>query len=97
MNGVPATSFPLHLSEVDIVPGQPTLWKCRPADGNGLLPAKETWIVVKHPGLLRGSTSLAIAAGRLALNPIADGMEVLLKGATPPARLRLSADPPGQR
>jgi hypothetical protein len=40
---------------------------------------------------LRGSTSLGIAAGRLALNPIADGMELLLKGATPPARLRLSA------
>jgi hypothetical protein len=91
MTGAPTTSFRLRLSEVDIGPGQPTLWTCRPVDGNGPPPPEETWVVVKHAGLLRGSTPVAIAAGRLALNPIANGMEVLLKGATPPARLRLSA------
>ena len=91
MNGVPTTSFPLRLSEVDVGPGQPTLWTCHPVEGNGPPPAEETWVVVKHPRLLRGSTPVAIAAGRLALNPLADGMEVLLKGVTPPARLRLSA------
>ena len=35
---------------------------------------------------------MPIAAGRLALNPIADGMEVLLKGAIPPATLRLTVE-----
>jgi hypothetical protein len=92
MNAVPTTSFPLRLSEVDTGPGQPAIWTCRPLDGDSQPPDEETWIIVKHPGLLRGSTPVPIAAGRLALNPIADGMEVLLKGATPPARLRLSAD-----
>jgi hypothetical protein len=91
MSGVPTTSFPLRLSEVDIGPDQPKLWTCHPTSEKELPPPEETWIVVKHSGLLRGSTSLAIAAGRLALNPIAEGMEVFLKGATPPARLRLTA------
>jgi hypothetical protein len=91
-SATPTTPFTLSLDESSVGPGQPTLWTCRPADGNGPPPAEDTWIVVKHPGLLRGSTPVSIAAGRLALNPIADGMEVLLKGATPPARLRLSAD-----
>jgi hypothetical protein len=42
--------------------------------------------------LRRGPTPLPIAAGRLALNPIAGGMEVLLKGAIPPATLRLTSE-----
>jgi hypothetical protein len=92
MSGVPEAAFPLRLSEADIGPGHPTEWTCRPVDGNGSMPAEDAWVIVRHPGLLRGSTPMPIAAGRLALNPLADGMEVLLKGVIPPARLRLTAE-----
>jgi hypothetical protein len=56
------------------------------------MPPEGTWVLLRSDGVRRGTTPLAIAAGRLALNPIADGMEVLLKGAIPPATLRLSTE-----
>jgi hypothetical protein len=92
ISGLPESAFPLRLSEADIGPGQPTAWTCRPIDGNASLPKEDTWVVIRDAGLLRGSMPVPIAAGRLALNPIAGGMEVLLKGAIPPARLRLSQE-----
>jgi hypothetical protein len=68
------------------------MWTCRALAASEARPAEDAWVIVRHPHLLRGSMPLTIAAGRLALNPIGDGMEVLLKGAVPPARLRLTTE-----
>ena len=54
--------------------------------GHGAHAAIERELADEAPALF------PIAAGRLALNPIAEGMEILLKGAAPPARLRLTAE-----
>jgi hypothetical protein len=90
--GLPAGPFTLRLSEADIGPGQPKDWTCRPLSDAEPMPDEGTWVLLRDDGLRRGTTPLPIAAGRLAFNPIAGGTEVLLKGAVPPAALRLTAE-----
>jgi hypothetical protein len=89
---LPPGTFPLRLTEADIGPGQARDWACQPLTDGEPLPPEGTWVLLRSEALRRGPTPLSIAAGRLALNPIADGMEVLLKGAIPPATLRLTAE-----
>jgi hypothetical protein len=92
LTALPPGTFPLRLTEADIGPGQARDWTCKPLTDGEPLPPEGTWVLLRSEALRRGPTPLSIAAGRLALNPIADGMEVLLKGAIPPATLRLTAE-----
>jgi hypothetical protein len=92
LTALPDGPFPLRLTEADLGPGQPVDWTCQPLTDGEPMPPEGTWVLLRSDGLRRGPTPLAIAAGRLALNPIAGGMEVMLKGAIPPATLRLTAE-----
>lgn len=89
---LPSDPFPLRLTEADVGRGQPTDWICHPLTAGDPLPPEDTWVLIRAAGLRRGSTPLTIAVGRLNLNPIDGGMEVILKGAIPPATLRLAAE-----
>lgn len=91
-SSTPSEPFVLSLDVSSIGTGQPTLWRCTPLGPDAAFPAEGTRVLLRDDGLRRGSAPLPIAAGRLALNPIAGGMEVLLKGVIPPAVLRLTSD-----
>ena len=91
-HGCPTAPFTVRLSDADVGAGQPSEWHSRPFTDREPTPPEGSWVIVKHDGLRRGSSTPGIAAGRLAFNPIAGGMEVLLKGAIPPAVLRLTTE-----
>jgi hypothetical protein len=88
----PSTPFPLKLPPIEIGPEHPSIWVCHPLGDGQPTPEEGAWVLVRHEELRRGASSPGIAAGQLALNPLAEGMEVLLKGMIPPARLRLTTE-----
>jgi hypothetical protein len=91
-SGCPAIPFPLKLADADVGAGRAGNWLCSPLTDGDPMPAEGSWVLVRHDRLRRGPTQPGIAVGQLSLNPVSDGMEVLLKGAIPPAQLRLSAE-----
>jgi hypothetical protein len=85
---MPSEEFELELSESEIGKGQATRWRCRPTPGEKV--AEGTMVLLRHERLKRGNATVGIAVGRLSVNRLKDGVEVMIKGVIPPAVVRLT-------
>jgi len=88
-------SFKLMLEESEAAGGIERHWKGKLlGDGDGL-PETAAWVLVRHPDLKRGNTSVPVALGKLTYQELKDGstkqkvMVVTLRGPVPPAQVRV--------
>jgi hypothetical protein len=88
-------SFKLVLEEAEAGNGIECRWKAKTlADGDGM-PEADTWVLVRHPDLKRGNTSVQVALGKLNYQELTDAatrkkvMVVTLRGPVPPAQVRI--------
>jgi hypothetical protein len=89
------SSFKLVLEDHEAINSVERRWKCKTiADGDGL-PEVDTWVLLRHPDLMRANKAIPVALGKLTYQELTDAntkqkvMVVTLRGPVPPAQVRI--------
>lgn len=88
--------FVLQLYDGEVSSGIASRWRGRVLTANDPLPEANQWVLVRHPGLRRGTESVSLAIGRFSYQELTDAatrdkfVSITLRGTLPPAQLRLS-------
>lgn len=88
-------SFKLVLEDQEASTGVERRWKCKTIAAADALPESDTWVLLRHPDLMRANKSIPVALGKLTYQELTDAntkqkvMVVTLRGPVPPAQVRI--------